>query len=446
MAVVLGASMTGLMASAALQRAGWRAVVIERDELELEGAPTARRGVGQGRHNHNLTALATSTLARLFPGVLDELRGEGATVCDVGRDGRWYVGGLRLARVEVGQPQVLVSRPLLDRVLLRRLGASGGVELRDATDVCGLVEDRGQITGVRVIGRREGKEEVIDANLVVDASGRGSRTPRWLEELGFEAPAEDRVDVSVKYTTRAFRWRPTDLDGDRFVYSSGLAPSWPKGAVVFAVDGERWMILQFAYGDAPPSDLDGFRRFAASLAAPEVAQIAERCEPIGDAATYSFPRSVRRRYDRARMPGGLVVVGDALQSTNPSWGLGITSAAMHVDVLERRLANATRPSDGFHRAALRASEPVWGPVRDRDRSFDSVPGDPSWPFQVLNRLVGGTFAAATTRPDLAKLVLEVITYARSPAGLLRPDRVARSLWTQLDAPRLADPRDAVEVS
>lgn len=444
-AVVLGASATGLMAAGALAKTYRRVVVVERDALATEGPVEARKGVGQGRHNHNLTPRVARTLARIFDGVHDELRARGATVCDMG-DGLWYVAGRRLARTQVGQPQILASRPLLDRTLLSRLDALPNVELRDRTDACGLVVERDRVTGVRLIGRRDGREETLAADLVVDASGRGSRAPKWLAELGRPAPAEESMDVSVRYTTRCFRRRPGDLGGDRFVYVSGAAPERPRGCVAFAVDGDRWMLLLFSYGAPTPTAIDDFRAFVAALGAPELTELVGAIEPIGEPATYAFPKSTRRRYDRCAMPAGLIVMGDALQSTNPAWGLGITSAALQVEVLEARLARRGDPSRGFHAAALRASFEVWGPVLDRDATYDCVAGHPSAPGRAITALLGPVFAAAATRPALARAVLEVIGHVRSPLTLLRPDRLL-SAWLTAGAGEAARlPAEASTVS
>ncbi|MBX3270476.1 MAG: FAD-dependent monooxygenase [Sandaracinaceae bacterium] len=439
-AVVLGASATGSMAAAALARAYRRVVVVERDALATDGPLEARKGVAQGRHNHNLTPRVAHTLERLAPGVCDELRARGATVCDMG-DGLWYVAGEKLARTHVGQPQILASRPLLDRTLLARLAALPNVELRDRTDACGLTVEGDRVSGVRLIGRREGREETLAADLVVDASGRGSRTPKWLAELGRAVPEEESMDVAVRYTTRSFRRDAGDLDGARFVYVTGVAPGRPRGCVAFAVDGDRWMVLLFSYGAPTPTAIDDFRAFVAALGAPELAALVARAEPIGEPATYAFPRSTRRRYDRCSLPAGLLVLGDALQSTNPAWGLGITSAALQVEVLEARLARPGEPTRGFHAAALRACFEVWGPVLDRDATYDVVAGRPSLPGRVIPALLGPVFVAARTQPALARAVLEVIGHVRSPLWLLRPDRLL-SAWLARDAARAALPEAA----
>ena len=42
-------------------------------------------------------------------------------------------------------------------------------------------------------GDREGDRYVIEADLVVDAAGRGSRGLNWLEALGYDTPAVEKV-------------------------------------------------------------------------------------------------------------------------------------------------------------------------------------------------------------------------------------------------------------
>ncbi len=216
--------------------------------------------------------------------------------------------------------------------------------------------------------------------------------------------------------------------------------------MAFAVDGDRWMLLLFSYGAPTPTAIDDFRAFVAALGAPELTELVGAIEPIGEPATYAFPKSTRRRYDRCAMPAGLIVMGDALQSTNPAWGLGITSAALQVEVLEARLARRGDPSRGFHAAALRASFEVWGPVLDRDAAYDVVPGRPSAPGRAVTALLGPVFAAAATRPALARAVLEVIGHVRSPFSLLRPDRLL-SAWLGAGAGEAARlPAEASTVS
>lgn len=186
-AVVLGASAAGMIAAAALVQRGYAVTLLERDAIERP----FRKGVPQAEHAHNLTPRGLRELEKLMPGVTAGLAARGASVTDIGLDGRWVLGGFTLAPVHTGHTFMLVARPTLDACLRERLLAAGGVTIRDRVDVVGLVGDAERIVGVRLYGRAEGSvEESLRADLVVDAMGRGSRIPGWLEALGVAPPEE----------------------------------------------------------------------------------------------------------------------------------------------------------------------------------------------------------------------------------------------------------------
>ena len=207
--------------------------------------------------------------------------------------------------------------------------------------------------GVRQLARRTAAVSPC-GDLVVDATGRASRTPRWLEGLGLRRPREERVDVDVRYVTYRFRRIPADLGGDRFVYVPAIAPARPRGAVAFAVEGDCWMVVAYSYAEPVPADLEGFRSFTAGLNVPELAGILGGREPLNEAATYAFPRSVRRRYDQLDTPPGLVVVGDAAID-EPVLGARHHQRRHQIETLERRLPRRL-PSTGFHRAQTSSAE------------------------------------------------------------------------------------------
>jgi 2-polyprenyl-6-methoxyphenol hydroxylase-like FAD-dependent oxidoreductase len=431
--VVLGGSFAGMLAAAAAARAAERVVIVERDGLEGD---EPRKGVPQGRHNHNLYARGREIVERLLPGVTEDLRARGAAVGDSGATGRWILGGHRLARVASGSAGVFASRPWLDAAMRARVLALPNVELLDGTDVLGLEASEGgaRVSGVRVCARdAERGERTIAADVVIDATGRGSRTPAWLEALGHRAPEVEELEVRVSYATRAFRRRAQDLEGDRHVIVSGVAPDRPRGGIAFAVTPERWMVLLFAYaGERPSIELEAFRARAASLA-PELASVAS-AEPLDDGATFTYPRAQRRRYDRlAHVPEGLLVLGDALVSTNPCWASGMTSAALQAEALERCIARGPRDlSRRWHAAAIAASADVWEATTSNDRAYACVEGEPPAPFRAIRRYIGALFAAASRDEVLARAAIRVVDRVAHPITVLAPWillRVARA-WLQ----------------
>ena len=213
-AVVLGASMAGLLAARVLAEAYGQVTVVERDVLPE--TPAHRRGVPQGRHIHALAARGQQVLEELFPGLTEELVADGAPAGDMLTDARFFLSGHRLQDARTGLMLLCASRPFLEGHVRARVRALPNVRFLDQCDVVGLAttpEGR-RVTGVRVLRGADGSGEALQgADLVVDASGRGSHTPVWLEALGYPRPEREEVKIGLGYATRTYRL-PTDaLDG-----------------------------------------------------------------------------------------------------------------------------------------------------------------------------------------------------------------------------------------
>ncbi|QVJ02400.1 FAD-dependent oxidoreductase [Nocardiopsis eucommiae] len=214
-AVVLGASMAGLLAARVLSESYEEVLLVDRDPLT--GVTGARRGVPQGRHVHGLLARGQQILEELFPGFTAEMTSSGVPTGDLG-ELRWYFNGRRLLPASTGLVCVSAARPVLENRVRERVRSLPNVRIMDERDVVRPLtsSDGRRVTGVRTHLRSgEGREEDLEADLVVDATGRGSRTPVWLEELGYRRPHEDRIRIDLTYTTRHYRL-PDEavLDGD----------------------------------------------------------------------------------------------------------------------------------------------------------------------------------------------------------------------------------------
>ncbi|GAA0804726.1 FAD-dependent oxidoreductase [Spirilliplanes yamanashiensis] len=277
-AVVIGAGMAGLAAARVLADRFARVTVLDRDSLPA--TPDSRRGVPQGAHPHVLLAVGREVLERLFPGLTAELVEAGARWIDVVRDAIvWQLGGHR-ARAESGIEMLCMSRPLLETCVRRRLQALPNVEVRAETAVAGLTGRPGErVDGVELAGG-----ERLPAALVVDASGRGSRSDGWLRELGFPAPPESVVTVRMHYTTRLVRGRCDRLGGPGMLVAAESPPDHRRYGAAFPVEGDRWFVTLGGYhGDRAPTDAEGFQRFADELPDPAIAELLRGTEPVGEA-------------------------------------------------------------------------------------------------------------------------------------------------------------------
>jgi hypothetical protein len=277
-AVVIGASMGGLLAARVLAEHHRQVTVIERDRLPAIG--DQRRGVPQGRHAHGLLARGREVLEELFPGLTAELVVRGAEPGDIQSIVRWWTAGHRLRPAVSDLDGLLVSRPLLEGQVRQRVLDLGNVEIVEETSMKGLVTDA---HGTTVVGIRVaddvGEERTITANLVVDASGRASRSPAWLAELGFPEPHVDEVRIDIGYATRTFRRHPRRLGGDLGVVDAPAPPN-ARAGVALAIEDDRWVVTLGGYGpDQPPSDPDGWQTFATTLSGPDIATLVAEAEP-----------------------------------------------------------------------------------------------------------------------------------------------------------------------
>src|SRR5207237_4739208 len=116
--------------------------------------------------------------------------------------------------------------------------------------------DGKRVTGALV--RLQGAEapaERFDADLVVDATGRGSQAPKWLSALGYAAPLERTIKVDLAYTSRVYRRKAGGLGDAAGLLVSAMPPRGKRAAGILPIEGDRWLVTLAGYlGDHAPSD------------------------------------------------------------------------------------------------------------------------------------------------------------------------------------------------
>lgn len=363
-ALVVGASLTGLVTAAALAGHAERVTVLERDALPA--APSARKGLPHGRHLHSLMGSGQHALEALLPGVLDELVDGGAVRVGAPQDNLWLSPVGWCTRFPATHVVPSASRDLLDWTLRRRVSALPGVEFRTGVDVIGLTVDADgrAVTGVVTRTRSDTSVEEVSADLVVDATGRGTRTPRWLADLGFGATEKSVVDSRAAYSSR-FYTIPADFDGDwRCISIGNQPPRTTRGGALIQVDGNRWLVSLFGHlGDHPPTQEEGFLEFAASLRHPVLYEAIRSAEPAGPIHGYAHMANQRWRYERLpNWPSGLLVLGDAACALNPVYAQGMSVAAMTAVELRDHLVEPGRDTVDcayFQRRAAEITDRAW---------------------------------------------------------------------------------------
>jgi 2-polyprenyl-6-methoxyphenol hydroxylase-like FAD-dependent oxidoreductase len=426
-AVVVGASISGILAARVLSDGFDQVTVVERDELPDE--PTTRDGAPHARQPHVLQEAGRVIIEDLFPGYGDDLVSEGGLIIDMASDFNFYDEDGYVADISTQMPGYAGSRPLLEYVIRKRVSEIDGIQMCDSTRVVGhrTTESGTTVTGVEIQGPDGGKT-AISADLTVDATGRTSRTPKWLEARGYESPEIAEVNVDLAYSTTTVKRDPTD----QRAFWAPASPPYTRGGGALPIEDDRWqVVLHGVHGDDPPRTVDDFRDFASTLQITEVEEILDGREILSeDVDYYPFPSNRRRYYEKLdRFPDGLLVVGDAIASYNPIYGQGMSAAALHALVLHHTLAR-----NGLEGLALQffdEAEPVidtaWLMAVGADFQFNQTTGPKPRGTSFMGWYLSRLTRKAHTDRKLAECLFRVIMMEKPPTSLFRPGVMWRVL-------------------
>ncbi|HYC64761.1 MAG TPA: FAD-dependent oxidoreductase [Reyranellaceae bacterium] len=422
-AIVLGGSMAGLATARALINHFDRVTLVERDDLPP--GTGIRKGVPQSQHAHGLLPSGYRILDDYFPGMMDELVAGGAMRGDLTGDFLWYqYGGWKL-RADCGLGAIVVSRPFLERAVRERVVALPKVTLLPGHDVEEPLHDRAarRVTGVRVRNRSTGEVATLEADLAVDALGRGSPSPKWLADWGHGTVAESNVMIDVGYATGVFERRPGDLYGTTGAVIAGTAPQSTRFAAVLGAEGDRWTItLAGCLRDYPPTDLAAWREFARSLPTPDVHELTKDRKLMGPLVSYRFPANRHCHYEALKeFPEGYLVIGDAVCSFNPIYGQGMSVALSEAHALDRCLAAGSEGlAKRFFREVTRIVASPWAIATGEDYRYPQVAGKrpPGW--RMISRYMERAHRVAGTDPVVQRRFFEVASLLAPPPAMMAP--------------------------
>ncbi|HMB62549.1 MAG TPA: FAD-dependent monooxygenase [Eudoraea sp.] len=424
-AAVVGASLSGLFAARALHDHFDKVLLIEKDAV-LD-RPESRKGQAQTQHLHGLLAKGLEIMEIFFPGLTEELILNGAIYEDMGQAIRWYQFGGYRRQFNSGLKGIIQSRPLLEYIIRKRVLALPGIELMDQTLVEGWESNQERITGLHIKSAIS-RQAIIRTDLIVDCTGRGSRSPGWLEKSGFPKPKKTEVEIKLGYSTRTFERLPGDLRGARLLMSMPAPPRDCRSGYLFPIEGDRWMLTVAGWGgDYPPADEEGLLAFAKSLPLPDIYRIISSARPRSDILTYRFKSNQRFHYEKLKhFPGGLLVLGDAAASFNPAYGQGMTSAVMQAATLEQCIAEGKSASHYFGKISRIVDIP-WQLAIGEDFRFKTTRGKKPLGTGLVNAYVARVHKATHTDTRIYAEFLKVMNLIKPPTALMRPQIALRVL-------------------
>lgn len=416
--VVLGAGLAGLWVAAAASSSGARVLLLDHDQDP--GGPSSRAGVPQGAQPHVLLHRGLRAGEDLLPGLHDELLAAGAIRVDTGL--LPWLGEHGWLPAQPSYDVLSLTRPLFEHLVRRRVLALPGVDVRWDAKVTGLARGDG-IWRVQVARGPD-----ATGPLVVDATGRSTRLPRWLGALGVPTPEPAVVDARLGYATQLLEGGPDPGDLPGVVVQA--TPGSPVGGMALPVEGRRWLVTGLGFGSRrPPRDRDGFAGFLAALPDPALSAILHSGRAVGEVQVHRQTGNRRQQYARSRSwPEGLLAVGDALCCFDPVYGQGVTVSARQA-LLVRTALRSSSPRLVNTARLLRRLDRVagfpWAVAIGQDLQMPSSSGRQTWMQAAVSAWASAVARRAVHGDTRAQQVL-MSTYhlEGAPIALLHPTLIA----------------------
>lgn len=433
-AVVIGGSIAGIAAAKMLSGTFERVIVLEKDDphRRREG----RSGAAQGWHLHHLLTAGRIELERIFPGIIDDMVREGAFDVDMAAQYRIRLGG-SWKKPGAGDIKIVCAgRPLLEWCVRRRLDAEPRISFHYESEVADLIFDRASNTVIGVAVDRNASElELVPAEFVVDASGKNTHIPEFLDRIGVGAPEVEQDIINCFYSTMYHTVPPERQWRDKvMMICYAYRPYEDTYAAQYYTDSSRTVLSTtlVAYNCySPPRTAQEFREFANHMPSPVVGENIDGLQPASSIYNFRYPNMLRLRYEKkTNLPRALLAVGDSYTSADPVSGLGMTLALKEVRELQLLLAeygpgHAELPRR-YYRKISKLADTAWFVIREQNLRFDwlkDVHKKRPFYFGVLTWYMDRVMELVHDDPGTYSEFLAVVHLVKPPAALMTP-RVA----------------------
>ena len=430
-AVIIGAGIGGLSAAGALSSAFKEVIILEREALPA--SVMSRAGVPQDRHPHLLLAGGLQALDSIFPGYERDLADAGAIPVNAFKDIQYErpdVGAL--PRRDCGAALLCASRPMIEHTLRRKVTAIANVKVQPQSRVTEIVP--ATIRPVVKFENHAGVRIAIEADFVVDTSGRGAPTLGLLDVLGCERPQETVVGVDISYTTAVLRPGSTSFDWQILVTLPDRAHSATAGWIV-PVEGGGWFVTISQHGATDrPKTWEQFLDVARQLETPALYDAINELPPPDGLRHFIFDESRWRHFERLeRLPRGILPMADSLCRFNPIYGQGMTVAAREAtllrDILDR-VAGEADPIEALQAAFMSEVgallQAPWNMGVNADFAYSTTRGERPERYEESRQFEAALFRAVVADPVVHRAFSDVLQLME-PFELLNETDIRRRI-------------------
>lgn len=426
---VLGGSIAGLMAARVLSDHSRRILIVERDEVDVEGH--ARAGVPHGQQVHGLRLGGLRQFERWLPGFTAEARNQGAVLLTPEQNPT-HLDERELLPIG-SMSNLFASRPFFEARIRERVLSLPNVETTSA-QVTGLEFRDDAVRAVRfAVGDAE---DTVDVDFAVDAMGRASRLSDWLEHAGYDRPRLHRLRTGVNYTSAIFtrdeKTAGLDPGVTALVYSPGSRKDHLGLAIVMAIENDQWMVALTAFGDTVrPDTLEEFRAYCAEL--PGLFPKATSGNIVRGPVRFRQSDSRYRDFTGlSRFPARLVSLGDSVASLTAAYGQGLSSAALQASALSEYLTHEPeldRSATEFFALQKVVIDALWAAGEAADTAWQDVVNESEVADEVQRRRweSGQLVQASLVDPVIAEKLDAVGNLYVHPLALADPALLERAI-------------------
>lgn len=422
-AIILGSSMAGLLAARVCANHFEEVLILEKDKIQNHKAH--RKGVPQDQQLHILLSRGFQAIIRLFPGIQEDLEAQGAIAGDIGQLLQWYSEGDFRPQCNTGEQTIMMSRPLLEMTVRKILLQQPNVQLQDQTRVIALLGSEESITGV------ETKDGYVNADLVIDATGVGSRLLSQLSAMDIELPPVEEVKVNVKYTSFLF---PREDNFKSLININSKPPFNSKHGTIQPIEeGKMIAMVQGRTNDKAPTSIETFKQYTAALEHPLIYEKIKDLEPLSEGASYHIPFVRWIHFEQLKQyPAGILPLGDAVCRLNPVYGQGMSAAAMQAEILDELLQKTALDQlwKPYFKQVAKAVKTPWELTVAEDFKFPETKGVPPKIPGLVIRYFSKFNRVMNKDPYLFKAFAKVLNMVSEPTVLLHPKMIWKVLWAK----------------
>jgi 2-polyprenyl-6-methoxyphenol hydroxylase-like FAD-dependent oxidoreductase len=423
-AIVIGGSMAGMLAARVLSDHFERVTVLDRDALP--DTPEARKGAPQTAHVHVLLLRGLQIMQQLFPALENSLNEAGALRVNWTRDMVIYSPAGWNPRFNSPYTTYTCSRGLLEQLIRRQVAAIKNITLEARCEAIAPVvsENRSAVTGLKVHYRDRAEQATVEiaADLIVDASGRTSKGLDWIAALDYARPAETVINAHVGYATRAY-CRPPAFKADwKSMMIRTRPPFGLRGGLIYPIENDQWLVNVAGAGeDRPPVTEEHFLDYIKALIHPALYEAVKNAEPAAPLHTYQRTENRLRHFEKLkRWPDNFVMLGDAACAFNPTYGQGMSVAALEALALDRWL-RALQNTLSFQQQLMKVVRGPWLLATNEDSRLPHVEGVTTNRFDRLSQRYIDEFVwLCVSDPKAAEVFMGVNMLVKSPTTMFAP--------------------------